>query len=395
MSLMVSEVRAAGYRSLRAIQFPLARLSVFAGANGAGKTNLYRTLQLLQASAAGTLSYELAAEGGMESALWAGRRKKNEPARISLMAGFAPLAADGDASDGSFSYHVEIGLAPQHKAAFDLEPQVHAAAFKLEPQVKEETLTFHHCARPIKLLERRGPHVVVRDDKGLRVDVGVDLMASETALGSLAESARFPDLELIRRTMLDWRFYHVLRTDRDSPLRRPCLAVTSPTLSSDGSNLAAVFATLVHIRQDVESLRRMINDAFAGARLVVPPPERAASFGMIFPDYPQRVFDASELSDGTLRYLALAGTLMAYRLPAFIALNEPEASLHPDLLDPLARLIVQASSRTQIWLVTHSEHLAASLRRHGEVEPHTVVKRGGETWIQGLKRVGGFDEDEE
>ena len=158
--------------------------------------------------------------------------------------------------------------------------------------------------------------------------------------------------------MLDWRFYHVLRTDRDSPLRRPCLAVTSPTLSSDGSNLAAVFATLVHIRQDVESLRRMIDDAFAGARLVVPPPERAASFGMIFPDYPQRVFDASELSDGTLRYLALAGTLMAYRLPAFIALNEPEASLHPDLLDPLARLIVQASSRTQIWLVTHSEHFA-------------------------------------
>jgi predicted ATPase len=93
----------------------------------------------------------------------------------------------------------------------------------------------------------------------------------------------------------------------------------------------------------------------------------------------ERVFDASELSDGTLRYLALAGTLMAYRLPAFIALNEPEASLHPDLLDPPARLIMQASSRTQIWLVTHSEHLAASLRRHATVEPHTVVKRGGET----------------
>src|SRR5580704_9302597 len=395
MSLMVSEVRAAGYRSLRAIRFPLGRLSVFAGANGAGKTNLYRTLQLLQASAAGTLSYELAAEGGMESALWAGRRKKNEPARISLMAGFAPLADDGDASEGSFSYLVEIGLAQQHKAAFDLEPQVHAAAFKLEPQVKEETLTFHHGARPIKLLERRGPHVVARDEEGLRIDLAMDLMASETALASIAEPERFADLALIRRTMLDWRFYHVLRTDRDSPLRRPCLAVTSPTLSSDGSNLAAVFATLVHIRQDVESLRRMIDDAFAGARLVVPPPERAASFGMIFPDYPQRVFDASELSDGTLRYLALAGTLMAYRLPAFIALNEPEASLHPDLLDPLARLIVQASSRRQIWLVTHSEHLAASLRRHGEVEPHTVVKRGGETWIQGLKRVGGFDDDEE
>jgi predicted ATPase len=107
-----------------------------------------------------------------------------------------------------------------------------------------------------------------------------------------------------------------------------------------------------------------------------------------------RVFDASELSDGTLRYLALAGTLLAYRLPAFIALNEPETSLHPELLDPLARLIVQASSRTQIWLVTHSGQLAAALRKHGSIEPHTVVKRGGETWIEGLKLTGDFDADE-
>ena len=381
MPLVVSQVRAAGYRSLRSINFPIEGLSVFKGANGTGKTNLYRALQLIQASAAGTLSYELAAEGGMESALWAGPRKKHEPAQISLMARFASPA--GDKSDDVFSYQVSVGLASPD-----------SAAFSLEPQVKEEALTFHHGARPMKLLERKGPHVVARDDKGLRVDVGVEPMASETALGSIAEPERFPDLELIRRTLLDWRFYHVLRTDRDSPLRRPCLAVTSPTLSSDGSNLAAVFATLVHIRQDSAGLQQMIRDAFAGAQLVVPPPERTASFGMIFPEFRGRVFDASELSDGTLRYLALAGTLMAYRLPAFIALNEPETSLHPDLLAPLARLIVQASSRTQIWLVTHSEQLAASLQKHGGIKPYTVVKRGGETWIEGVKVVGEFNDDE-
>jgi predicted ATPase len=383
MALVVSQVRAAGYRSLRSIRFPVERLSVFKGANGTGKTNLYRALQLIQASAAGTLSYELAAEGGMESALWAGARKKHESAQISLMARFASPADGDDASDDAFSYQVTVGLASP----------IDSAAFGLEAQVKEEALTFHHGARPVKLLERKGPHVVARDDKGLRVDVGVELMASETALGSIAEPERFPDVELIRRTLLDWRFYHVLRTDRDSPLRRPCLAVTSPTLSSDGSNLAAVFATLVHIRQDIAGLRKMIDDAFAGAELIVPSPDRTASFGMIFPEFPGRVFDASELSDGTLRYLALAGTLMAYRIPAFVALNEPETSLHPDLLDPLARLIVQASSRTQIWLVTHSEQLAAALRKHGGVEPRTVVNRGGETWIQGLKAVGGFDNE--
>lgn len=225
-----------------------------------------------------------------------------------------------------------------------------------EPQVKDETLIFHHCNRPIKLLERRGPHVVARDEEGLRVDLGMNLMASETALGSLAEPARFPDLDLIRRTMLDWRFYHEIRTDRESPLRRPCLAVTSPTLSSDGSNLAAVFATLVHIRGDSGIVDRMISDAFAGARLVVPAPDRMASFGMIFPDYPKRLFDASELSDGTLRYLALAGALLAYRLPAFVALNEPETSLHPDLLAPFWRGLScgRRSGRKSGWLRTRA-----------------------------------------
>jgi len=94
-------------------------------------------------------------------------------------------------------------------------------------------------------------------------------------------------------------------------------------------------------------------------------------------------------------YLALAGALMAYRLPSFIALNEPETSLHPDLLDPLARLIANASERSQIWLVTHSEPFAAALEKYGAIKPLTVLKQGGETWIEGLKLTGSFHEDED
>ncbi len=379
MPFVVREVHAAGYRSLRAIRFPVAKLSVFVGANGAGKTNLYRALQLLQASAAGTLSRELAAEGGMESALWAGRGAK-EPARIALQAGFAAH----DEEEGVYSYAVSLGLAPSDQAAF-----------RYEPQIKDETLSFTpDGGRPVKMMERRGPHVVARDEDGRRVEVGIALMASETALSSLEEPQRFPDLHMVRRTMLDWRFYHDFRTDQDSPLRRPCLAVTSPMLASDGANLAAVFATLVHIRQDSDALQRVIDDAFPGAKLAVPNPEANASFGMRFREFPNRIFTASELSDGTLRYLALAGALMAYRLPAFIALNEPETSLHPDLLDPLARLVAKASERAQIWLVTHSEPFAGALRKYGAVEPLTVIKRRGETWIEGLKLIGSFSDDE-
>jgi predicted ATPase len=236
---------------------------------------------------------------------------------------------------------------------------------------------------------------MARDKEDHRVEVSRTLLASETALGAFDEPQRFPEVHAVRQTMLDWRFYHSLRTDADSPLRCPCLAVTSPTLASDGSNLAAVFATLAHIRKDTFDLDKAIEDAFPGAALSIPVPEREASFGMVFPDHPRRAFQAAELSDGTLRYLALMGALLALRLPAFIAFNEPESSLHPELLEPLARLIAKAAERTQIWLVTHSERLAAALARHGKVQPRRVIKRQGETWIEGLTLAGHFNEDDD
>jgi len=378
--VIVREIHAASYRSLRSIRFPTGRLTVFVGANGVGKTNLYRMLQLLQASAAGTLARELAAEGGMQSAFWVGKRRAGETARITLSAGF------GEVTEGSpaYSYEVQIGVPPPGGPG----------AFPLEPDIKEEALLFHHRGRATKLLERRRRTVMARDADGKRTELSGELLASETALGSFNEPQRFPEIHAIRQMMLDWRFYHGLRTDAESALRRPCLAVATPTMASDGSNLAAVLATLIHIRRDTVALDRAIEDAFPGAVLSVPLPEREASFGMVFPDHPRRVFEAMELSDGTLRYLALAGALLSLRLPAFVALNEPESSLHPDLLEPLARLIAQASERTQIWLVTHSERLAAALAKHGGVQPRTVIKKDGETWIEGLRQIGRFDDEE-
>lgn len=393
MAIRIKEVAVAGYRSLRSIRFPVGQLTVFVGANGVGKTNLYRALQLIQAAAAGTLARELASEGGMESALWAGKRAVNKPARMKLEVG---LTADGAsaASQQSFEYGVELGVVHSYEIEVGV-PIPTAAAFPLEPQIKAETLIDRGGRRPISLLERRGPRASAIDNDGHKHIVEAPLLPTETALGSLQDPGRFGDVDMIRRTMLDWRFYHDFRTDRLSSLRRPCLAVTTPTLASDGSDLAAVFATLAHIREDTTELDRAIDDAFPGAQLVVPTPERIASFGLIMPDYPKRVFEVGELSDGTLRYLALAGALLGYRLPSFIALNEPEASLHPELLEPLARTIMRAAQRTQIWVVTHSERLAEAFAASGDVKPRTVIKRDGGTWIEGLKLYGEFEEDDE
>ncbi len=139
--MKIREVSIAGYRSLRAIRFPVGQLTVFVGANGVGKTNLYRALQLLQASAAGTLARELASEGGMDSAVWAGKRKVNKPVRIKLYVG---LGADTDKSGT-----IELRLRRRSRRRAFLRhrgrvcPCHGAAALGLEPQVKEETLIYH------------------------------------------------------------------------------------------------------------------------------------------------------------------------------------------------------------------------------------------------------------
>jgi predicted ATPase len=223
----------------------------------------------------------------------------------------------------------------------------------------------------------------------------MDLLASETMLGRLEDPSRYPALDLVRRTLLGWRFYHDLRTDAGSPMRRPCVAVATPNLASDGANLAALFATLAHVRQDTADLDAAVEVAFPGARLVIPAPGRMARFGMIFPEFPRRVFELSELSDGTLRYLALAGALLSYRQPPFIALNEPESSLHPGLAPAVAKLVVEASRRGQIWLVTHSDALAAAVAASGEGEVRTVSRHDGATSIGGLSRLGGFTYDDD
>jgi predicted ATPase len=377
MTLPVRGFQASGYRSLQRIAYPMSRLDVFVGANGAGKSNLYRALELLRAAAANTIGRDLASEG-LDRTMWAGVRKGGGPPRIKL----AVDLSEPDRLEPSYRYEIEIGYPPPV-----------AAAFGLEPHVKTETLQYLGSRRPVTLMSRDGPSVMLRGESGRPADIDMDLLPSETVLGRLEDPSGYPALDQVRRTLLAWRFYHDLRTDADSPLRRPCVAVATPDLASDGNDLAAVFATLAHIRDDTQDLDAMIDGAFPGAELVVPKPEQAASFGLKFPDFPHRVFQANELSDGTLRFLGLAGALMAYRLPPFIALNEPEASLHPDLMQPLGRMIANAAARTQVWLVTHSERLAQVIEATGAGAVRTVVKRDGATTVEGLTLLGTFRDD--
>ena len=95
-----------------------------------------------------------------------------------------------------------------------------------------------------------------------------------------------------------------------------------------------------------------------------------------------RPLKAAELSDGTLRYLLLIAALLSPRPPGLMILNEPETSLHPDLLAPLARLIAQAAKRSQIVVVSHAVALVSALAA-ADARQIVLEKKLGETLVEG------------
>src|ERR1043165_5934748 len=121
----LSSVTIQNYRSVRNLTFPVGQLSVFVGANGVGKTNLYNALALLRRAADGTITRAIAEEGGLDSVLWAGPRPDRKPVRLVLKARFDELEYVVE-TGLPHSYEVEIGLRQTTEAAFLLEPLVTA-----------------------------------------------------------------------------------------------------------------------------------------------------------------------------------------------------------------------------------------------------------------------------
>jgi predicted ATPase len=100
-----------------------------------------------------------------------------------------------------------------------------------------------------------------------------------------------------------------------------------------------------------------------------------------------RALTAAELSDGTLRYLLLMAALLAPLRPQLLVLNEPETSLHPDLLPALARLIAHAGERCQVVVVTHARELVAALRTAAGSAVLELEKSLGQTRLAGYNMV--------
>lgn len=368
---MITKLAIAGYRSLRDLRLPLGPLNVVTGANGSGKSSLYRALSLLADIAQGRVLQSLALEGGLASTLWAGpesfsraMKRGDQPVQgtsrknpVSLRLGFS-----GD----EYGYAIDLGLPSPSRSAFGRDPHI-----KIESLWTGETLS-----RSSVFAERNGPSVRIRDDSGSWRQNMAQLSSFDSMMTHCGDPKNALELLLVRESMRNWRFYDHLRTDRDSPARKPQVGVYTPVLGGDGADLAAAVQTIREIGASDE-LDEVVADAFPGASVEIRTGDyfdlQVRQHGLLRP------LATSELSDGTLRYLLLATALLSPRPPNLMILNEPETSLHVDLLPALARLVGRAARRSQIIVVSHAAALVQALSERDDCNRIFLKKELGET----------------
>ncbi|MCX6857916.1 MAG: AAA family ATPase [Verrucomicrobia bacterium] len=369
---MIQSLRLSGYRSLRDLRLRLGRVTLLNGANGVGKTNIYRALRLVSSMARGGFTEAVANEGGMTSLLWTGN---HEHVRLTTFS--------AEIESEAFGYAFECGLMPSGPTD--------DTAFKLDPDIKTEELRYGR-----RLLAKRTRNQVrVADTKGVMRLIAEPPGASESMLTLVRDLQSCPQILNARLSLERWRFYHTMRTDADAPARKPVRGYWSPVLDERASNLPAVIQTI-----NESDLKVVFHDAlekaFPDAHLRI---ECGEWFSLEFHAHSlPRPLQGHELSDGTLQFICLAAVLCSPRPPPLLVLNEPETSLNESVLPALADLIATASEHSQIIIVSHSQALCEAVAERCQVKVRPLTMRFGETRLVGqehAKTVFVCDDEEE
>jgi predicted ATPase len=385
---VIATLAVENYRSLRSLTVPLASLTVVTGANGTGKSSLYRSLRLLADAARNGAVAALAREGGLPSTLWAGPETIGRAVRegtypVQGTARSKPVALRLGFGGDEFSYAIDFGLPAGGGRS----------AFALDPEVKRESIWTGPLLRPAAVLcERDNGIVRIRGDDR-KWSEPYPIRPYDSMLSEFADPRQAPEVLRLREQIRSWRFYDHIRTDAAAPARASQIGTRTPVMSPDGADVAAALQT-IRETGDAAALDQAVDLAFPGSSVTVES-EGGGRLGLRLHQHGLlRPLSAAELSDGTLRYLLWAAALLAPRPAALLVLNEPETSLHWQLLAPLAQLITAAAARSQIIAVSHSQTLLSALHRGTEeaaipVSTVELTKDFGETRVAGQDRLDG------
>ncbi len=330
-------IKIEGYRRLYDLEINMRPLAVMIGANGVGKTSLLEIFLLLAASAKGQLEPKISDLSGL-SEIMTGDQANSLAISLSMSV----------PDDAPLDYYLEI------------TPKGLAYEIALETLSQQNDI---FPSEPFKHIESRGLDVTYfNPDTQKFVHLNWDHNHLETSLSQVPKMYRKP--ETMRKRLASCIFYGALNVAPKSPVRLPqsMRPVTLP-----GSNGEDLVSCLYYLRETKPERFEIIKDTLAAAfpdfeRLSFPP-VAAGTLAMTWKDKNfSKPLYTHQLSEGTLRFLWLVTLLQSPDLTAVTLIDEPEVSLHPELLQLLADLMREASQRAQLIVATHSDRLIRFLK---------------------------------
>ncbi len=330
-----SRLRVAGYRRLRDLDLALKHFNVLIGTNGVGKTSVLEVMRLLAASAEGRLLETISVKGGIGSLLFDGRSH-------------LPL-----------TMLLDMPVAGANPIEYRLDLQANGLAYVI---ASETLIQDRGEKQPFKYIDSHGAEIRYFDiDTARLLRPTWEHKQTETSLFQVPKMFREP--ERFRRVLASSALYHTLDVSPRAPVRMPQAMRPALMPGQDGGDL---ISCLYYLRESDRVRFEAVEDAL---RIAFPtfdrldfPPVAAGTITMAWRD---KKFTAPiyphQLSEGTLRFLWLATLLQSPELPTVLLIDEPEVSLHPEMLQLLAELLREAAGRCQILVATHSDRFVRFL----------------------------------
>ena len=328
----VNRIHIGGFRRLQNIEISMRPLMVLIGANGVGKSSFLDVMSLLSASAAGRLNKTLSNMGGFTEVCTRGKGKT-----ISLD---AEMECPGHEA---LKYHMEMTVKGQGYA------------------IQKERLTQQregNYDEPFKHIDSQLNDIKYYDiDDGRLVRPDWEHSPLESSLSQVPKLFKQP--EELRRTLSAVTQYRALDVGPRAPVKLPQQMKPAELPGADGEDLVPFLYNLRESnRERYEVIEDALRSAFPGFESLNFPPSAAGMLSLTWKEihFREPIY-AHQLSEGTLRFLWLAALLQSPFLSTVTMIDEPEVSLHPELLSLLADLLREAAKKTQIIVATHSDRL--------------------------------------
>lgn len=311
---MIEQIIIENFRSIRLQQINLRSLNVLIGSNGAGKSNFISFFELVQNIIKQNLGGYVLGKGGANRLLYKGLKSS------SYLRGLIDFS------------------------------NTNAFFFRLKPTVGNKLFIDYTG-------DYFNSHQLKSKDYEKIWDKMVwDKSAEESDI--INKTYRAPHLiDFIN----DFIVYHFHDTSESSPMRGQCPIGDNVILRSDASNLAAFLYRLQQTEplsfKLIENVVKSVAPYFK--RFLLQPDRNDPKYITLeWEEVGSDMYlDAYSLSDGTIRFIALATILLQPGLPSTIIIDEPELGLHPFAINKLCGLIRKASLKTQVIIATQSVNI--------------------------------------